>query len=100
MLTRKHLFHPKYLNPFFNSILILLLPSKSMGICFRSFLVSVISGRQGWRGTRSGWNQNLHIVGCAITLLCFSENICLFLPFPNLLAVPFKSLRNACCFAA
>ena len=33
-------------------------------------------------------------------LLCFSENICVFLPLPNLLAVPLKSLRNACCCAA
>lgn len=42
MLTRKHLFHAKYLSPFFNSILILQSPSKSKGICCRSSLASVI----------------------------------------------------------
>lgn len=74
MLTGKA-FHPKYLNPFFNSILILLLPSKSMGICFRSFLASVISRRKGWRYEK--WMESELACGrlCNYSL-CFSENIC------------------------
>lgn len=87
MLTRKHLFHAKYLSPFFNSILILQSPSKSKGICCRSSLASVIGvggGCEEMDESRIGILSGVQLLFCVSLKIFVCFCLCqIYLLFPQ-----------------